>query len=148
MVCIYCGKDTKVTNSRYKTRLKQVWRRRQCLKCGANFTTNEVYDLKTALIVIKKDGSTEPFQRDKLLLSIARSLDHIQNSPQTSSDLTDTVLRHMLESQNMKPNISTTDISFYSSRVLKRFNAASSIKYLSFQQKLPSVNDVKKSLRS
>ena len=65
MVCIYCGGETKVTNSRLQKRNNQVWRRRQCLECKGVFTTHEAVDLSSALL-IDKSGAPEPFISDLL----------------------------------------------------------------------------------
>lgn len=68
MKCPFCGyKDTKVTDSRPSDGKKR--RRRECTNCGKRFTTYEIID-KPLLMVYKKDGSFEPFNRDKLMAGI------------------------------------------------------------------------------
>jgi transcriptional repressor NrdR len=71
MKCPYCGHtDTKVTDSRESD--DGIRRRRECLDCGRRFTTYE--RVQTApLMVIKKDGRREEFNREKVLAGIRRS---------------------------------------------------------------------------
>jgi len=71
MDCPYCGYfDQKVIDSRDVD--KGIRRRRQCLKCGARFTTYERMQ-SASLFVIKKDERREEFNRDKLLTGIRKA---------------------------------------------------------------------------
>lgn len=70
MECPYChSSQTEVTNSRPTLKETQIWRRRKCLKCQEIFTTHEVVDL-SHLVVIKKSGKPEVFNRSKLYSGI------------------------------------------------------------------------------
>lgn len=70
MECPYChALQTEVTNSRPTLGETQIWRRRKCLKCQEIFTTHEVIDL-AHLMVIKKSGKAEVFNRSKLYSGI------------------------------------------------------------------------------
>lgn len=66
MRCPFCGEvDNKVVDSRVSKDASVIRRRRQCLDCGQRFTTYEkVEELET--YVVKKDGSREVYDRDKL----------------------------------------------------------------------------------
>ena len=67
MRCPFCGHDeTKVVDSRDSESQDAIRRRRECLECGKRFTTYERRE-EMPLMILKKDGSTEPFQRGKLL---------------------------------------------------------------------------------
>jgi len=67
MYCPACNhEDTKVIDSRLVEEGRVVRRRRECLECGHRFTTYERLNEKP-LIIIKKDKSSEPFDRNKLL---------------------------------------------------------------------------------
>lgn len=147
MVCIYCGSETAVTNSRYKKRALSVWRRRACSHCKAVVTTFESYDLSTALLVKKRSGALEEFQRDKILISIARSIEHRKNTSQAASELTNSVLSQLLIKKPVSSIISTNDISHMTSIVLKRYDAVSSIKYLSYQAPTNQARDVRSMLK-
>ncbi len=71
MRCPYCGHDdSKVKDSRPTDDGAAIRRRRQCEGCAARFTTFERIQLRD-LIVLKSEGRREPFDREKLLRSIA-----------------------------------------------------------------------------
>ncbi len=72
MKCPSCGYyDTRVVDSR-PTENEAIRRRRQCRKCGYRFTTYETYEVdeKKRLIVIKKDGTMQMFDRNKILIGL------------------------------------------------------------------------------
>lgn len=67
MRCPFCGFDeTKVVDSRVSESQDAIRRRRECLGCAERFTTYERRE-ETPLMVIKKDGTSEPFDRSKLM---------------------------------------------------------------------------------
>ena len=71
MRCPFCGgEDTQVKDSRPAEDNSSVRRRRECSGCGGRFTTFERVQLRE-LIVIKSTGKKAPFDREKLLRSIA-----------------------------------------------------------------------------
>ncbi len=75
MKCPYCAdSDSKVVDSRPNEEGESIRRRRECLKCGRRFTTYETIE-SLPLIVIKKDGARQSFDRDKLLSSMIRACD-------------------------------------------------------------------------
>jgi transcriptional repressor NrdR len=70
MRCPFCGHDdTQVKDSRPTEDGATIRRRRQCLECGARFTTFERIQLRE-LTVVKKSGGRAPFDRDKIARSI------------------------------------------------------------------------------
>ena len=72
MKCPFCGfEDTKVIDSRPSEGKKR--RRRECTSCGKRFTTYEVVE-KPMLMVYKKDGSFEPFDRAKLIKGLQNAI--------------------------------------------------------------------------
>jgi transcriptional repressor NrdR len=73
MKCPYCDHmGTKVLDSRPANENKSIRRRRECEKCQRRFTTFEMVE-EAPLMVIKKDGSREEFNRDKLLRGLIRA---------------------------------------------------------------------------
>lgn len=67
MRCPFCGHDeTKVVDSRTSDSQDAIRRRRECLSCSERFTTYERRE-EMPLMVLKKDGTPEPFDRAKLL---------------------------------------------------------------------------------
>src|SRR5476651_160566 len=73
MKCPYCGsRETEVVETRDSEDLETIRRRRECVSCKKRFTTYERIE-NINLIVIKKDGKREQFDRDKLKRGIIRS---------------------------------------------------------------------------
>ena len=70
MRCPYCnGLEDKVVDSRTSQEGRAVRRRRECLNCGRRFTTYEYIEEKR-LLVNKRDGSSEPYDRRKVLEAV------------------------------------------------------------------------------
>lgn len=75
MHCPFCSAlDTKVIDSRLVAEGESVRRRRECLTCGERFTTFETAELVMPRIV-KRDGSRQPFDENKLRRGFARALE-------------------------------------------------------------------------
>ena len=91
MVCIYCGSDTKVSNSRLKKRSNQIWRRRTCSVCNAVFTTLEQPLLSQSWVINSSKGKTA-FLPEKFFLSIYESLKHRENAVNDAKHVTQTVI--------------------------------------------------------
>ncbi len=73
MKCPKCGKDEdKVLDTRAAREGAAVRRRRECLACGARFTTYEELD-RDEVLVIKRDGSRQAFDRSKVDRAIRRA---------------------------------------------------------------------------
>ncbi len=73
MKCPFCSfEEDKVIDSRPTDEGERIRRRRECLKCGKRFTTYEMIE-SLPIIVIKKDGSRETFDRQKLLTGMIRA---------------------------------------------------------------------------
>jgi transcriptional repressor NrdR len=70
MRCPYCGFiDQKVLDSRPARGGEAIRRRRECVGCGRRFTTFEAFE-RARLFVVKRDGTREEFDRDKVLHSL------------------------------------------------------------------------------
>lgn len=66
MKCPYCdNKKTKVIDSRASEEDTAIRRRRHCVACGSRFTTFERME-KAAMVVLKRDGTREPYDREKI----------------------------------------------------------------------------------
>ena len=106
MKCPFCGyEDTKVIDSRPSEDKKR--RRRECGKCGKRFTTYEIVE-KPLLMVFKKDGSFEPFDRNKLIGGI---LSAVKKRPVSYGTVT--VIADSIENaggNKLKNHITTTEI--------------------------------------
>ena len=73
MKCPYCGdQDSKVIDSRHSEDGASIRRRRECLACQKRFTTYETVE-SLPIIVVKKDGSRQSFDRTKILNGMVRA---------------------------------------------------------------------------
>jgi len=73
MKCVFCGSgDNKVVDSRINEQGNSIRRRRECLKCAKRFTSYETVELVPVLI-IKRDGSRESFNPQKIKRGIIKS---------------------------------------------------------------------------
>ena len=128
MVCIYCGGETKVTNSRLQRRNNQVWRRRECLACQSVFTTHESVELESALSV-SKDGQSEPFLPDLLLKELMIALNHRKDVYVASREVLGTIVGKLLILPQ-KPLFKPADIAETTAKVLKRFDKRAYLRYV------------------
>lgn len=100
MKCPYCGyEESKVIDSRPTDEGERIRRRRECLQCKKRFTTYELIET-VPVVVIKKDHSRQPFDRNKLISGLLRAcekrpvpldvlermVDDIESSLQNSMD--------------------------------------------------------------
>ena len=128
MVCIYCGSETKVINSRLQKRNNQVWRRRQCLNCKSVFTTHESIELESSLSV--EDGrQPEPFLADLLLKDLMAAMNHRKDVYTASREVLGTIVRKLLKMPRA-PLFSPADISRTTAEVLKRFDKRAHLRYI------------------
>lgn len=78
MKCPFCGdQESKVVDSRHSEDGLSIRRRRECLACQRRFTTYEVVE-SLPIIVVKRDGSRQGFDRNKILNSMMRAFDKRQ----------------------------------------------------------------------
>ena len=96
MNCIYCRSETKVVNSRAQKRLNQVWRRRQCLGCGAVFTTEEGFEPSGSLVFDDQRTKPMPFNRDRLFVSLYNALSHRPDALEAATALSATILAKLV----------------------------------------------------
>ena len=78
MKCPFCGdQESKVVDSRHSEDGLSIRRRRECLACQRRFTTYEIVE-SLPIIVVKRDGSHQTFDRNKILNSMVRAFDKRQ----------------------------------------------------------------------
>ena len=78
MKCPFCGdQESKVVDSRHSEDGLSIRRRRECLTCQRRFTTYEIVE-SLPIIVVKRDGSRQGFDRNKILQSMVRAFDKRQ----------------------------------------------------------------------
>lgn len=108
MNCPYCNTKSKVTNSRKNTLNHQIWRRRECLSCGSIWTSRENIDLSsTHRVDIGRDIGLVEFSRDKLLISIYKALEHLEQPLFYAENLTNTVIAKLITLNQSKVEIDT-----------------------------------------
>ena len=75
MKCPFCGdQDSKVVDSRHSEEGLSIRRRRECIACQRRFTTYEIVE-SLPIIVVKRNGSRQSFDRNKILNSMIRAFD-------------------------------------------------------------------------
>ena len=124
MRCPACGfADSKVVDSRPVEEGNSIRRRRECLSCQKRFTTFEMIET-VQTIVIKKDGSKELFDRNKLLSGLLKAC---QKRPVKAEDI---VLEIENDLQNSLVNeITTVEIG---EMVMKHLKARDEVAYVRF----------------
>jgi transcriptional repressor NrdR len=120
MVCIYCGSETEVYNSRPQKRSNQVWRRRRCFKCQAAFTTLENVDYANVLR-INVQGTYKPFLADILYTEVLLALSDRKNAYIEAREITNTIIKNLMQLPS-HPLFRPTDISQMAAKVLERFD--------------------------
>lgn len=74
MICPFCGHDDdRVIDSRSSEGGQAIRRRRQCKACGRRFTTYERVEETSRLMVIKRDGARQPFDREKIVRGLQQA---------------------------------------------------------------------------
>ena len=75
MKCPFCGdQESKVVDSRHSEDGSSIRRRRECIACQRRFTTYEVVE-SLPIIVVKRDGTRQSFDRNKILNAMVRAFD-------------------------------------------------------------------------
>lgn len=104
------------------------------MKCGATFTTAEAASYGASWAVQSPSGSLTPFSRDKLFLSLHRSLQHRKTAMGDSAALTDTVIRKI--AGTVQEGVLEIDTILTATQVaLNRFDKAASVHYQAFHQR-------------
>ena len=133
MVCVTCGENTQVINSRLQKRTNQVWRRRKCVGCKSIFTTTEMAEYNAIWAVIRKNRRLMPFSRDKLFLSIYDSLQHRMTAIADAEGITTTVITKLspiIINGTVESSAVTTAVQV----ALNRFDRVASMHYQAFHK--------------
>ena len=138
MRCPYCGeRETRVLDSRpVEIRIR---RRRECSRCGKRFTTYEVVE-RPLLMVQKKDGSLEAFDRQKLLKGVFSA---IKKRPVSAAQITSMI--EEMETQytsEMRSTVTSAEIGNTVMEKLKNIDAVAYIRFASVYQEFTDVAGV------
>ncbi|MBI4140139.1 transcriptional repressor NrdR [Candidatus Woesearchaeota archaeon] len=127
MRCPYCSNDdVSVIDSRESPDAEETRRRRECLKCGKRFTTREKV-VGLDIVVIKKDGRKESFDRDKILRGVNIACGKRPVTSEQKEALIDRI-----ESRIRK--LASTDVpsTFIGENVMKELKKLDKIAYIRF----------------
>jgi len=135
MKCPECGyEDSKVIDSRPAE--NKIRRRRECLSCKYRFTTYEMVET-IPLMVVKKDNTIEPFERDKLINRLARAT---VKRPVQIEDLEKMVEDIVQELKNQfRREVSSDEIG---ELVLRRLKDIDKVAYIRFASVYRDFNDI------
>lgn len=141
MLCPFCShEETKVIDKRDFGGIAK--RRRECLKCGKRFNTQEGVE-RIELRVIKKDGRREDFDREKIRRGIMRAC---EKRP-ISSEQIDKMLTAIEEKIRKKgSDVKTTLIGELVSRELKRADKVAYIRFASVYREFTDISDFKREI--
>lgn len=144
MRCPFCiAVDTEVLESRVVEEGEAIRRRRECKKCKKRFTTFEKVR-GTALWVIKKDGSREPFDREKVKRGILRAIEKRPVSLELVEDVVNDVEREMLRSQ--QEEIPSKTIGQAILKRLKRIDKVAWLRFASVYLQFENLDDFEKAI--
>jgi transcriptional repressor NrdR len=139
MRCPFCGADdTQVKDSRPTEDNAAIRRRRFCVQCDARFTTFERVQLRD-MMVVKRNGEKEPFERDKLLRSMKVALRKRPVDDERIEQITNGVVRQ-LESLG-EGEISTTGIGVHVMEALRKLYPVAYVRYASVYRDFRSPRD-------
>ena len=137
MKCPFCANiEDKVVDSRISSEGETIRRRRECLKCQRRFTTYE-YIEKTALMIIKKDGRREPFDRNKILSGFLRACEKRPISMETIEEVVDSIERSL--QKNYDKEVLSSDIG---ELVMDRLHGIDEVAYVRFASVYRQFKDI------
>ncbi|MCR5663721.1 MAG: transcriptional regulator NrdR [Oscillospiraceae bacterium] len=137
MKCPFCGyTESKVIDSRPAEEGATIRRRRECLACQKRFTTYENIE-RLPLVVVKRDGSRETFDRNKILNGMVRAC---QKRPVTLGQLESIADEIEQELQShLEREISTVEIG---EMVMSRIRSVDEVAYVRFASVYRSFKDI------
>lgn len=137
MRCPQCGEpDTKVIDSRATEDGQAIRRRRECAVCCGRFTTYERRE-EVPLVVVKKEGLREPFDRDKLLRGLARATVKRQITMQQLEKLVDDIEAELRNA--FRYEVPSAEVG---KMVLKRLKELDKVAYVRFASVYREFKDV------
>ena len=138
MKCPFCGyKESKVMDSRPTEEGSSIRRRRECLKCGKRFTTYETVE-SMPLVVVKKDGSRQSFERRKVLNGMLRACEKRPVSMETLERLTDEIEQEIQNS--LEREVSTEHIGELVMEKLKDVDEVAYVRFASVYRQFKDIN--------
>ncbi len=143
MRCPWCAhEDDKVVDSRSVERGAAIRRRRECRSCRRRYTTFErVEDL--GLTVIKRDGTKEPYVREKLVSGIEKSL---ANRPVTDEQVATVAGKVEARLRRKGPQVTSQDVGLEVLAELKKLDQVAYVRYASVYKDFQEISDFEREL--
>jgi len=136
--CPYCAHpESKVVDSRPADEGSSIRRRRECLECHKRFTTYETME-SLPLIVIKRDGRRQAFDRNKLLGSMLKACEKRSVSVATLEKLADEIEQSV--QNEMEREIPSTEIGELVMDKLKDVDEVSYVRFASVYRQFKDIN--------
>lgn len=141
MKCPYCSyADSKVIDSRPVEENNSIRRRRECLDCHSRFTTYEIVDIFQP-VVVKKDGSKELFDKNKLLSGLLKAC---EKRPVNAESVADEVESELVNS--LKREITSSAIGDMVMDKLKSIDEVAYVRFASVHRAFKDIDTFIKEL--
>ena len=138
MKCPYCGySESKVIDSRPADENSSIRRRRECLSCGKRFTTYETVE-SLPMVVVKKDGSRQSFDRNKVMSGLIRACEKRPVSYHTLEELVNEI-EQTLQNQ-MEREVSSAQIGELVMERLKKIDEVAYVRFASVYRQFKDIN--------
>ena len=138
MKCPYCGyKESRVVDSRPADEGNSIRRRRECLSCEKRFTTYETME-SLPMVVIKKDGSRQTFDRSKVLNGMIRACEKRPVPLAELERLADEIEQNLQNS--LEREISTEAIGEQVMEKLKGVDEVAYVRFASVYRQFKDIN--------
>ena len=138
MKCRYClSTESKVVDSRPTEDGTSIRRRRECINCGKRFTSYEKIE-EIPIMVIKKDGSREPFDSEKILAGIRKACEKRPVSTADMELLVDGVAREVFNS--LEQEIRSDTIGEMVMNGLKELDEVAYVRFASVYRQFKDIN--------
>jgi transcriptional repressor NrdR len=146
MRCPFCSfAESKVIDSRAAEEGSSIRRRRECLQCVRRFTTYEVVE-ETPLMVIKKDGRREMFDKPKLLSGLLKACEKRTIPVNVIEMLADKVEKEIRNS--MEREVSSRHIGETVMRFLKDIDQVAYVRFASVYRQFADINNFMQELET
>lgn len=137
MKCPFCGyTESKVIDSRPAEEGATIRRRRECLACQKRFTTYEIIE-RLPLVVVKRDGSRQTFDKVKLINGMVRACEKRPVALTTLEKIADEIEQEL--QSGLEREVKTVDIG---EMVMSRLKAVDEVAYVRFASVYRSFKDI------
>ena len=138
MKCPVCGYlESRVVDSRPADEGERIRRRRECLSCLKRFTTYEIVET-LPIIVVKKDKSREPFERNKLFNGLLRACEKRPVSLEALEKIVDEIEAELLNS--LEREVTSLRIGELAMEKLKQVDEIAYVRFASVYRQFADVN--------